>query len=343
MHSFSARLSIAVVCLVIALLAIPVASAWQAAPAPSEAVERGEFQPTLAPKIALRAALYLPQEVCGYKFHYLFTTQNVGAAACPRILQQLQASFSDVIRIDQLAGAHNDVDILIAVQRPSAHLWQSGLMHGSSSLSLDFAAYSPTAAVIVEATEKAAMKGLSNNDTIRSSYADLTGEECAHFLQKLKATPFVIAALKPPPPAPVVPPPPQLATLDISSTASAQVYVDDEFKGTTSSDGHLVVSLPPGAHKLRLSEPGKKEWLQPLLLVAGERHPVSAQLEAAGPKPLAEGDIEEALSNGLPKARVLALVRQYGVSFGLSEPVEERLRKAGADDEVLLAIVKNKK
>jgi len=302
-----------------------------------------QFQVETAPKIALRAALYLAPGTCTYRFHYMIAAYSPGVVACPRIIQQVQASFNDVVQINQLPGTHNDVDVVIAVKNPAGKLWQSGLVHGSSSFALDFAAYSPSATTILEATETSAMKGLSNAGTIRSSFGDLAANDTSRFLQRLKATPFVIAALRPPPPKIVPPPPPQPATIEISSGSSVQVYVDDEFKGTTSSDGHLIVTLQPGAHRLRLSQPGKKEWTEPLQLLAGERHPVSAQLESAGPKPLSESDIEEALSNGLSKARVLALVKQYGVSFALNDATEQRLRKAGADDEVLLAIVKNKK
>jgi len=330
-----------VVWVVAGVLTTPVAQAWQAKS--SEPVEMAQFQVEPAPKIALRAALYLPPETCTYKFRYMLGLYNAGASACPRVIQQIQMAFNDVVRIDQLAGTHSDVDIVIAVQKPAGRLWQSGLVHGSSSMALDFAAYSPNAAPILASTELSAMKGLMSNGDIRSSFGELAANDTSRFLQRLKATPFVVAALRPPPPKLVPPPPPQPATIEISSGSAVQVYVDDEFKGTTSSDGHLVVTLQPGAHRLRLSQPGKKEWTEPLQLLAGERHPIIAQLESTGPKPLSENDIEEALSNGLSKARVLALVKQYGVSFALNDATEQRLRAAGADDEVLLAIVKNKK
>ena len=306
----------------------------------SEAVESSQFQPALAPKIALRAAVYLPPETCDYRFHYMLVAYS--PVVCSRIMQQFQAAFTDVVKIDQLSGPHNDVDIVIAVQQPSGKLWQSGLVHGSSSLSLNFAALSPAAAPVLQDTETSAMKGVGGHD-IKNSFGELSADVCGRFLQKLKATGFVQAALRPPPPTPVVPPPPLPATLEISSSASVQVYVDDEFKGTTSVEGHLVVTLPPGPHRLRLSEPGKKEWAEPVMLLAGQKLPVSAQLENAGPKPLSEQEVEDALTNGVPKVRVKTLVSEYGVAFALSDEVEKRLRAAGADDELLLAIVKNRK
>ena len=326
-----------VVCLATVLLTAPVTAAWQTS---RETVEMSQFQPATVPKIALRAAVYFAPETCAYRFHYMLASYS--PVSCPRIMQQMQAAFNDVVRIDQLSGTHNDVDIVIAVQQPSGKLWQSGLAHGSSSLSLSFAAYSPTAVSVLEDTELSSMKGIGGHD-IKSAFPELTADDCARFLQKLKATGFVTAALRPPPPKVVAPLPPQPAVLEVSSAAAVQVYVDDEFKGVTSSDGHLVVTLPPGAHKLRLSQPGKKEWMEPVLLTAGERHPLSAQLESAGPKPLTEQEIENALTNGVPKPRVKALVSEYGVVFALTNEIEGRLRSAGADDDILLAIVKNKK
>jgi hypothetical protein len=329
---------LSVLCLATILLDAPGAAAWQSAS--SEPVEMSQFQPAVAPKIALRAAVYLPPETCNYRFHYMLAAYS--PVACSRIMEQLQAAFNDVVKIDQLAGTHQDVDIVISVQQPAGKLWQSGLVHGSSSLSLNFAAVSATAAPILQDTEVSSMKGVGGHD-IKSSFAELSADVCGRFLQKLKATEFIQAALRPPPPKPVAPAAPQPAVLEISSSASVQVYIDDEFKGTTSVDGHLVVTLPAGPHRLRLSEPGKKEWVQPIALLAGQRLPLSAQLESAGPKPLTEQEVEDALTNGVPKPRVKKLVADYGVAFALSDEIERRLRAAGADDELLLAIVKNRK
>jgi hypothetical protein len=123
-----------------------------------------------------------------------------------------------------------------------------------------------------------------------------------------------------------------------------QVYVDDVFKGSSSSEGRLVVEgLPAGSHRLRLTLIGFKEWTQSLELAAAEDRNIEAKLAPAGPKPLALPEIEEALTNGVSPKRVSTLVKQFGVDFPLTEEVERRLRAAGADSDLLLAIHLNKK
>jgi hypothetical protein len=78
----------------------------------------------------------------------------------------------------------------------------------------------------------------------------------------------------------------------------------------------------------------------------GTREPFSLavkRLPPSGPQPLGEKEIEKALEDGLPNTRIMALVNKYGVDFALSDDVEQRLRKAGADDALLLAIAKGKR
>lgn len=123
-----------------------------------------------------------------------------------------------------------------------------------------------------------------------------------------------------------------------------QVYLDDEFRGTSSSEGRLVLkALKPGSYQLRLSLASFKEWTQTVTLGAGEALQIEAELESAGPKPLALSDVEQALTGGLSKARVAALVKEYGVDFALTDEAEKRLRAAGADETLLLAIAKGRK
>jgi len=78
----------------------------------------------------------------------------------------------------------------------------------------------------------------------------------------------------------------------------------------------------------------------------GTREPFSLavkRLPPSGPQPLGEKEIEKALEDGLPPTRIMALVNKYGVDFPLSDEIEQRLRHAGADDALLLAIAKAKK
>jgi len=79
---------------------------------------------------------------------------------------------------------------------------------------------------------------------------------------------------------------------------------------------------------------------------SGAREPFSLavkRLPPAGPQPLKEKEIEKALEDGLPSTRIMSLVNKYGVDFALTDEVEQRLRRAGADSNLLLAIAKAKK
>ena len=131
----------------------------------------------------------------------------------------------------------------------------------------------------------------------------------------------------------------------VSQPGSVQAYVDDRFKGVTSEgEGVLIVeNLAPGGHRIRLGLPGYKEWRQEVTLTAGDTVEVTAKLVSAGPAPLTLDEVDEALTNGVPKKRVIALVTQFGVDFALTEEVEQRLRKDGADSDLLLLITKSKK
>jgi hypothetical protein len=150
--------------------------------------------------------------------------------------------------------------------------------------------------------------------------------------------PAQIEAVKPPSTPP-------LPTLALSvQPANTQVYVDDVFKGMTSAEGRLVVEgLTPGVHRVRMNLLGYTEAAQTVELKAGETATIEAKLEPAGPKPLALGEIEEALTNGLPPKGITKLVNQYGVDFALTKEIEQRLREKGADSDLLVAIATNKK
>jgi hypothetical protein len=56
---------------------------------------------------------------------------------------------------------------------------------------------------------------------------------------------------------------------------------------------------------------------------------------------LALDEIEDLLAGGVSPKRTDALVQQYGVNFELTERIKVRLLKLGADEALLLAIVKN--
>jgi hypothetical protein len=67
-----------------------------------------------------------------------------------------------------------------------------------------------------------------------------------------------------------------------ATPGGAQVYVDDEPVGTTSSSGRLKLSqLSPGEHSVRFSLPGHRDYETRVTLAAGETTPLTATLEAA--------------------------------------------------------------
>lgn len=67
------------------------------------------------------------------------------------------------------------------------------------------------------------------------------------------------------------------------------------------------------------------------------------RLPPPGPPALGLQEVLDALSSNVPKPRLLALIEQYGVDFALNADIENQLRAAGADDDLLLAIAKAKK
>ena len=82
-------------------------------------------------------------------------------------------------------------------------------------------------------------------------------------------------------PAETPPPPPPSGTLKIhSQPPEAQVYVDDELKGSTDSSGDLRLSgMAPGTYALRVSLAGYKSWENPITVNAGEVENTFVNLE----------------------------------------------------------------
>lgn len=159
-----------------------------------------------------------------------------------------------------------------------------------------------------------------------------------------------------PPPAPEAP---KTAALAIEAKpGGAEFYVDDEFRGSTSSEGRIKVSeLEPGEHSLRLSLKGYQEWTRKVTLEAGENRTIEVQLAEAKPEPppappepspeekkrLGLEEVVKLLESGVTPVRAEAIVKERGVSFTLDDAAEKKLREAGATDALLLAIAKAKK
>jgi TPR repeat protein len=60
------------------------------------------------------------------------------------------------------------------------------------------------------------------------------------------------------------------------------------------------------------------------------------------PRPLSAADVEHGLKSAVPNARMVVLVKQYGVDFELTHTVEDELRSAGASDNLILQISRSR-
>ncbi len=145
-------------------------------------------------------------------------------------------------------------------------------------------------------------------------------------------------------PAPPPARPTSFGRLVLTTTpAGATVFVDDVYWGQSNTEGKLTVAgLGTGSHVVRLTASGYDELRQTVEVVPGD-NPVALKAHKAGPKPLSEVEIEDALRHEVPRQRMTALVREYGVTFELTKESEIRLRDAGADNDLLLAIAESKK
>ncbi|MGI9101875.1 MAG: PEGA domain-containing protein [Terriglobales bacterium] len=137
---------------------------------------------------------------------------------------------------------------------------------------------------------------------------------------------------------------PQPGVLNITTDpGDVQVYVNDEPRGLTGPDGRLVLRLPPGAYRLRLSLPGYKDLQQQASVSSGKSEDWAAKLETAGPPPFTAADVSEMLQGKMSPKRVASLVQERGVDFELNPDLEKRLRAIGATSDLLLVIATNDK
>lgn len=141
-------------------------------------------------------------------------------------------------------------------------------------------------------------------------------------------------------------PPRRPATLVVrSAPGGAHLYLNDSPKGVTSvAEGRLVLTdLDPGEYRLRLSLLGHQDHVESVTLKLLGSVEVVAQLNPSGPPPFSVADVEQMLRGGVSLKRVAVLVKERGVDFAVDDAAERRLRAAGADGDLLLAIAKAKK
>lgn len=125
-------------------------------------------------------------------------------------------------------------------------------------------------------------------------------------------------------PRPAAPPsgPSAAPVLMIEATpGGAQVYVDDEPVGTTSSEGRLKLTrYAPGDHRVRLSLQGYRDYEQTVTLVGGQTASVGTVLQAA-PVPGAQtSSTSQAGAGGTPHADGATL----GLRLALHPPAGTR-------------------
>jgi hypothetical protein len=133
------------------------------------------------------------------------------------------------------------------------------------------------------------------------------------------------------PKAPAAPPkssgPPVL--LIEAAPGDAHVYIDDEPVGTTSPEGRLkIITLSPGAHRVRLAHRSFQDHEERVQLTSGETTRVATKLQAAAVTP-GETPAEQAATVTSPMATVSVPQGYLGV-----RPVEQQ--PAGSRGVVIL-------
>jgi formylglycine-generating enzyme required for sulfatase activity len=75
-------------------------------------------------------------------------------------------------------------------------------------------------------------------------------------------------------------------SIRLRTLAGASITLDGASRGSTEANGELVLGdVSPGAHRLRVSAPAKKEYLQTVTVTPGQETGVEAALKDADPSP----------------------------------------------------------
>lgn len=135
----------------------------------------------------------------------------------------------------------------------------------------------------------------------------------------------------------------------ISIPAAAQTSSEGAARGPF-SETELIKGLAGGMSTKRLvtlvGEYGVDFSLTPesegRLRAVGADDELLEAIRQGKAKPLSENDLLKRLAGGTENRRLATLVSQYGAEFSLTPEIEERLRAAGANDELMAAIRKAK-
>ncbi len=118
----------------------------------------------------------------------------------------------------------------------------------------------------------------------------------------------------------------QLAgSIRVQTSAGAEVFLDNSSRGTTGQSGQLVIpDVTGGAHELRVSASGKKEYRENVAVVAGQETRVDAALADVetprrGVSTPTAGTVRENPKDGLKYVWIPPGTFQMGCSLGDSE------------------------
>ena len=110
----------------------------------------------------------------------------------------------------------------------------------------------------------------------------------------------LVRKLAPQKPVEVKPPPPPTLIIN-AKPGEAEVYVDDERRGQTGTDGTLKLGgLASGSHKLRISLAGFQSYEVNVELTSGQTNTVMAELQPVPPPPAPKKEEAPAKENGNP-------------------------------------------
>jgi hypothetical protein len=118
-----------------------------------------------------------------------------------------------------------------------------------------------------------------------------------------------------------------------SDPQGAEILVDGRYLGNTTS----TLRLAAGEHTIAVRKAGFVSWQRKMTASAGGNVTIDASLKAAM-KALRLDQLTGLLSEGVPEARLVQLVKERGVDFPLNNASEQRLRGAGAGDILIQAI-----
>ncbi len=116
----------------------------------------------------------------------------------------------------------------------------------------------------------------------------------------------------------------QTATLNWNTSYATEVEITPGI-GRVAAKGAKIVA-PTSATTYQLAARG-----------LGGSATASREILVTTPR-LAEADVLDLLTSGVPKARIAQLAAERGVAFDVSAEVEQRLRGAGADDSLIRAL-----